>query len=528
LTTFEIEKTEKEKQEIKQKIKELKEQYQPKQRTTEWYEYRNKILTASNIWKVFGSECQRNSLIYEKCSAYIEMLHRQPLPYSTINSFGGGAAEVKPEFFGTKCREFETTLKVRKTESHPSEVDNFSTSCSEKNIYPSFSEASSEVKCIKFKSSSERSVDEKEFAVACEGKLKSSSNLSVGEPQLAVACKEKLTNTVDDPLNFSTTRSEKFSLQNTENVGSSLHHGKKYEPLSAIIYEIEYNTKIDDFGCITHKKYPYIGASPDGINVDENTNRYGRMLEIKNITNREINGIPKEEYWVQMQIQMETCDLDECDFVETRFKEYENEEKFYEDIETSSDLFKTAHLPSQDTTNSFSSETSVNKKYRGVILYFIDKVTVRESVPHYVYLPPFCSSDLDNASTKTANFSTLCSSESINLTSHATANSFSSTLRFEEKMNNISEIGIKECKEKINKMINEKIKEFKETEEGKNKILYEKIYWYLDEFSCVLVKRNKLWFETALPKILNISKIIERERVEGFEHRASNRIKKIK
>jgi hypothetical protein len=45
------------------------------------------------------------------------------------------------------------------------------------------------------------------------------------------------------------------------------------------------------------------------------------MLEIKNISNRIIDGIPKEEYWVQMQIQMETCDLDECDFVETRFKE---------------------------------------------------------------------------------------------------------------------------------------------------------------------------------------------------------------
>ena len=49
------------------------------------------------------------------------------------------------------------------------------------------------------------------------------------------------------------------------------------------------------------------------------------MLEIKNIVNREITGIPKKEYWVQMQLQMEVCNLPECDFLETRFKEYEDE-----------------------------------------------------------------------------------------------------------------------------------------------------------------------------------------------------------
>ena len=51
------------------------------------------------------------------------------------------------------------------------------------------------------------------------------------------------------------------------------------------------------------------------------------MLEIKNIVNREITGIPKNEYWIQTQIQMETCDLSFCDFVETRIKEFSNEEE---------------------------------------------------------------------------------------------------------------------------------------------------------------------------------------------------------
>ena len=43
-------------------------------------------------------------------------------------------------------------------------------------------------------------------------------------------------------------------------------------------------------GTLLHQ-YSFIGASPDGINTDPNNSRYGRMLEIKNIVNREINYI---------------------------------------------------------------------------------------------------------------------------------------------------------------------------------------------------------------------------------------------
>ena len=51
--------------------------------------------------------------------------------------------------------------------------------------------------------------------------------------------------------------------------------------------------------------------------------------------NRDITGIPKEEYWVQMQVQLETCDLEYCDFFETRFKEYVTADQYYEDTEHS-------------------------------------------------------------------------------------------------------------------------------------------------------------------------------------------------
>ena len=118
------------------------------------------------------------------------------------------------------------------------------------------------------------------------------------------------------------------------NLNTPLHWGQKFEPLSVMIYEGLYNTHVEEFGCIPHPHYNFIGASPDGIVVNNSCDRYGRMLEIKNVVSRVITGIPKFEYWVQMQLQMEVCNLDKCDFLETKFTEYSNETEFYDDVDT--------------------------------------------------------------------------------------------------------------------------------------------------------------------------------------------------
>ena len=67
--------------------------------------------------------------------------------------------------------------------------------------------------------------------------------------------------------------------------------------------------------------------------LDKNNYLFGRMLEIKNVVSREITGIQKSEYWIQMQLQMEVCELNECDFLETKFIEYLSYEEFKEDGE---------------------------------------------------------------------------------------------------------------------------------------------------------------------------------------------------
>ncbi len=108
------------------------------------------------------------------------------------------------------------------------------------------------------------------------------------------------------------------------NVESPLHWGQKYEPVSVMWYERQFKTKVGEFGCIPHPTLKCLAASPDGINIDEQNPRYGRMLEIKNVVSREITGIPKKEYWIQMQLQMAVCGLPECDFLETKFVEYDD------------------------------------------------------------------------------------------------------------------------------------------------------------------------------------------------------------
>ena len=99
---------------------------------------------------------------------------------------------------------------------------------------------------------------------------------------------------------------------------AACQHGIKYEPITTILYASLNRTNVWEYGCITHPRHAFIGASPDGI-TDE-----GIMVEIKNPYSRTITGIPKMSYYDQMQIQLEVCGLDICDFVESSIKEYDS------------------------------------------------------------------------------------------------------------------------------------------------------------------------------------------------------------
>lgn len=108
------------------------------------------------------------------------------------------------------------------------------------------------------------------------------------------------------------------------NTAPALLWGTRFEPIAKAIYEEKTNCTIIDVSCATHPRYSFLGASPDGLIVPKDGSdiaRYGRLVEFKcPISRPETDGIP-EAYRYQMQMQMECTGIDECEYVEFRFKQ---------------------------------------------------------------------------------------------------------------------------------------------------------------------------------------------------------------
>jgi len=130
------------------------------------------------------------------------------------------------------------------------------------------------------------------------------------------------------------------------------YHGKKLEEPATMIYAYRMNVHIEEFGLMVHPDISFIGASPDGIcnqyKYDGKTkSKYvGRMLEIKCPTTRKINTegevkgyICPIHYWIQVQLQLECCNLEECDFWQCKITEYESREEFIDDTDEN-ELFR--------------------------------------------------------------------------------------------------------------------------------------------------------------------------------------------
>lgn len=108
--------------------------------------------------------------------------------------------------------------------------------------------------------------------------------------------------------------------------------GVKYEPIATSFYERINQLKIVEFGLVPHPTFKIFGASPDGICDTDSPQYYvGRMLEIKCPPIRNFTKEVPLHYWMQIQGQLETCDLEECDFLQVKIIEYNNEQEYQED-----------------------------------------------------------------------------------------------------------------------------------------------------------------------------------------------------
>jgi len=108
--------------------------------------------------------------------------------------------------------------------------------------------------------------------------------------------------------------------------------GVKYEEIATKFYEKMNNLEIIEFGLIPHPDFTIFGASPDGICSNDSPDEFiGRMLEIKCPPKRKFTKTVPKHYWYQMQGQLECCNLEECDFLQVKFQEYDSFDDYSKD-----------------------------------------------------------------------------------------------------------------------------------------------------------------------------------------------------
>lgn len=101
--------------------------------------------------------------------------------------------------------------------------------------------------------------------------------------------------------------------------------GQKYEDVVSNIYAQMHQTDIISFGLLRHPKYPFVGASPDGIVARPLADGTIPMLEIKCPPSRSCKDHPPIYYFIQTLIQMECVDqeaISVTDYFDANFVEY--------------------------------------------------------------------------------------------------------------------------------------------------------------------------------------------------------------
>jgi putative phage-type endonuclease len=246
------------------------------------------------------------------------------------------------------------------------------------------------------------------------------------------------------------------------------HHGNKYEEITNLAYGLNENVHVYEYGLIPSSKYTFISASPDGIvdrhNFDRTklTKLVGRMVEIKNPypdggrsikTSGEIDGgICPHTYYCQVQTQMEVCDFDECDFIQTKIEEYPSSEDFEED---------------QHPTKYWLS--SMYNNYRGALIQLLPKKQVLSEDSHYygryIYPPR-----LDMTNDEYQQWI------------------LTMTIRYRD----IVDQEEAEKRKKFGDDIGEIVK-------GSDYVFDKVIYWRIRQYHCITIKRDREWFAERLP-----------------------------
>lgn len=266
-----------------------------------------------------------------------------------------------------------------------------------------------------------------------------------------------------------------------------VHHGKKFEDIVQLIYSHIYDVKVKEYGLLPHRKYNFMGASPDGIcqnkafngkrrkNGDPK-NMAGTMLEIKCPFTRKIhlkgietsknkydNPICPYYYWEQTQYQMEICDLDTCHFFQCQIEEMTKEEFEKKYPKTICKYGQNQDLP-------------IKKEWtKGCITQFLPK-------DEYLKNPNFVHNDNDP---KSIIWKSKC------IYPKTLGKMTNEKWDKWQKKNRSWELWKKKNPKKTKD----------DPEFAKEHIYYRTIYWKILKIHNLIVKRDKEWFKDALPKL---------------------------
>ena len=239
--------------------------------------------------------------------------------------------------------------------------------------------------------------------------------------------------------------------------------GVMYEPVATKFYELINNLTVLEFGLVPHPEFKIFGASPDGIcDIDSPDDYIGRMLEIKCPPKRQFTNEVPRHYWMQMQGQLESCDLEECDFLQVKLTEYFNETDYNEDKFIENDRIKEGY-------------SSLNLP-KGLVISFIKDNKEDNPTIKYEYCEFYQSYD--------------------------------NLIQWSEKI----------------------IQKYKD----ENKI-YDRIkkhWWKIERYECTLVGRDRKWWLSVQPKIIDFWEDVLHYREIGIQElldkKTAKKIKKIK
>lgn len=244
---------------------------------------------------------------------------------------------------------------------------------------------------------------------------------------------------------------KKCGIKDVFESNENTYHGTKFESIARMLYEHKNNVQIIEYGLLHHPSIDFLGASPDGICGYQTLDKkfcklVGRLLEIKCPKRRHIKtegDICPEYYRIQVLLQLECCEFDECDFLQCNITEYSNRQMYLEDQDPEDHcLSKKSHLEKGCLIQLLPANVKIENDPKKIFEF-----------AQWIYPPKIHMT--------TEEYDQWLVNELSNINNH---------IKFDSKLH-------------LNHYVFDQV-----------------IYWKFNQVSCVLIKRDQEWFKKKLPE----------------------------